>query len=457
MRTWLVVIVLASIAMPFVFRIVCVWQVPDVVLPFDVEDIIQDDIPDDENAFIAYEMISRRMKQPVPTGDNSNPTAAGTNSTASPSTEEKLQQLYAYDEQLLADYIRAGKLPRAFGPSLRTVDYWCSLDLHQEIRAIARHFSAVALTLEHLGNLDLAWECLRANLQAGIHVEHPHMFISELVGIAVRAITGDGIIHWAANPAVTAEQLRTAKGDLTVEYSRRSTALTGLKSEYLTMRNSMKRLEIVDEIWPNPGGPASSNELRIAKRVLLWFCGQPESMVRTYRQLILNNSLQLDKPLSHRSRSSDIAGITVYELDPTVSLQPGQLNYAQLQKVLGSDALFFRLNTAFVPANGQYARARLRDDARYQSLLVVLAAQQFQRVHGAFPEKLEQLVPDYLEQLPIDPMDVAGGVMNYRREPDGTALVYSVGSNGVDDHGIITATGSDLLDIGYQIKLNRPE
>jgi hypothetical protein len=46
---------------------------------------------------------------------------------------------------------------------------------------------------------------------------------------------------------------------------------------------------------------------------------------------------------------------------------------------------------------------------------------------------LDELIPDFLESVPIDCMD--GQRLRYRKNADGTFLLYSVGENGKDDGG----------------------
>ena len=99
-----------------------------------------------------------------------------------------------------------------------------------------------------------------------------------------------------------------------------------------------------------------------------------------------------------------------------------------------------------------------RDDARRAALDVVLASQQFQRIQGEFPESIEQLVPKFLDSVPIDPMDATGAPLHYRRETDGTAVVWSVGMDGVDDGGHVELKDVIDKDTGYRIRLKpRPE
>ncbi len=63
-------------------------------------------------------------------------------------------------------------------------------------------------------------------------------------------------------------------------------------------------------------------------------------------------------------------------------------------------------------------------------VLNAVALRRYELTHGRLPEKLEDL-PEPLP--PADPID--GKPMRYRRNPDGTFLLYSIGENGTDDGG----------------------
>jgi len=62
-----------------------------------------------------------------------------------------------------------------------------------------------------------------------------------------------------------------------------------------------------------------------------------------------------------------------------------------------------------------------------------IALERYHLAHNAYPEKLDQLVPAYIEKVPIDFMD--GKPLRYSLRKDGTFLLYSVGENGIDDGG----------------------
>jgi hypothetical protein len=63
----------------------------------------------------------------------------------------------------------------------------------------------------------------------------------------------------------------------------------------------------------------------------------------------------------------------------------------------------------------------------------VLALKRYRLRHGEYPVRLEELTPDLLAKVPIDFMD--GRPLRYRREDDGTFLLYSIGPDGRDDGG----------------------
>ncbi len=71
-------------------------------------------------------------------------------------------------------------------------------------------------------------------------------------------------------------------------------------------------------------------------------------------------------------------------------------------------------------------------DARHELAVIGLAAKRYQITTGSFPEKLENLVPEYVDHVPADPF--GNGPVHMKR--DGNDLVlYSVGADCRDDGG----------------------
>ena len=54
MRTWGMAIIAGMLLSPFVTRWGCLWQVPDVALPFDVDEFIGAEVSTADDAYVLY-------------------------------------------------------------------------------------------------------------------------------------------------------------------------------------------------------------------------------------------------------------------------------------------------------------------------------------------------------------------------------------------------------------------
>jgi hypothetical protein len=90
--------------------------------------------------------------------------------------------------------------------------------------------------------------------------------------------------------------------------------------------------------------------------------------------------------------------------------------------------------------------AALKHEDRAVALLdltrVAAALAVYRAKHGEYPDKLDQLVPTILAQVPDDLY--SGKPFLYRRMPNGGYLLYSVFENGTDDRG--TDYGGQIVE-----------
>ncbi len=88
-----------------------------------------------------------------------------------------------------------------------------------------------------------------------------------------------------------------------------------------------------------------------------------------------------------------------------------------------------------------------QQDARGLRVLMELqlALQSYYRNHGEFPAKLEDLVPDDIDAVPVDPCDPTSLSIRYRRDSSGQATVWSVGHNGTDENGVRHFVTGDVV------------
>ncbi|HAM73045.1 MAG TPA: hypothetical protein DCM86_15510 [Verrucomicrobiales bacterium] len=66
--------------------------------------------------------------------------------------------------------------------------------------------------------------------------------------------------------------------------------------------------------------------------------------------------------------------------------------------------------------------------------LAGIAIERYRLAKGEYPERLEQLTPEFLPSLPKDVY--TGEPLHYRRDSKDLFMLYSVGPNGQDDHGV---------------------
>lgn len=72
-------------------------------------------------------------------------------------------------------------------------------------------------------------------------------------------------------------------------------------------------------------------------------------------------------------------------------------------------------------------------ECRREMSLAAVALERYRLRHGEWPAELAALTPEFLEQVPWDWM--SGEPLRYRRNHDGSYLLYSVGLDGQDDGG----------------------
>jgi hypothetical protein len=87
---------------------------------------------------------------------------------------------------------------------------------------------------------------------------------------------------------------------------------------------------------------------------------------------------------------------------------------------------------AFPLAYSKVSSWCFRNEAEKRCAVALLAAERFRQASQHWPQALTDLVPAYLEKLPLDPID--GNPLRFRRLPRGI-IIYSVGWDGEDNGG----------------------
>jgi hypothetical protein len=102
------------------------------------------------------------------------------------------------------------------------------------------------------------------------------------------------------------------------------------------------------------------------------------------------------------------------------------------------------------PAAFKVAQAGNRVRAQLRLTAVGLAAERYRQAHGRWPRALDELVPEYLAAVPLDPFN--GQPLKLSKHDQGI-VIYSVGADGVDNGGAINAANPNVAgsDIGFRL------
>jgi hypothetical protein len=80
---------------------------------------------------------------------------------------------------------------------------------------------------------------------------------------------------------------------------------------------------------------------------------------------------------------------------------------------------------------------------------VAMALERYRKDRAKWPGDLAELMPKYLDKIPLDPFD--GKPLRFRRFDEGV-VVYSVGSDGADNGGHVERTiGEEGMDFGFRL------
>lgn len=449
-RTWVLACFAGILAFPFVVRWCCLWQIPDVRLPFDADEVILDDIPATENAFTSYASLGKSFNMLETAWSSQALGDVVENSEAK--WDDRLDEWLIKCGSILDEFRRTSDIEKARGVSLRTIHFHTLIQPLMDIRHLVRLAQVEARREERLGNFDGAWLLHRACLRTAHHAETYRILMAAAFGARLRRYACDGIIHWASYPDVSIDQLQNARKEVDQFFSTHLPYSVFVKSDYILIRNTLSRFDGLDMLFPDWALSGRMNAPFLAfKHLELWIIGQPELSLRLCRQLLANHVKQFDLPLHLRQQTFAEQNGLVFDLDPNEKRLPGQLQPAELNEHMRS-SLARLLREADV-----FSRVALMDTvvrggkAKELTTRIALACHEYQRRSGEFPEDLQQLVPDYLDEVPIDPMDATGATFRYRRMASTEAIVWSVGRGGTDELGAID--GNDPKDIGYHIVL----
>jgi len=110
-----------------------------------------------------------------------------------------------------------------------------------------------------------------------------------------------------------------------------------------------------------------------------------------------------------------------------------------------SAGLFNWYERIMLPALGNSARKFAYGQASVNLARTAIALERYRLAHGAYPESLDALTPQFIAKRPHDVIN--GQPLNYCRTPDGQFMLYSIGWNEMDDGGTVGFKKDGSVDI----------
>lgn len=427
---------------PFLFRAYRVASVPDIGDPFDVDAFGTVDIAPVDNAMTQYELATKLLRKRGYSRNDDLEIEEKARIEGWTFASEAVTKWLDDNQPALAEWRKGTELSQAVVIQPKDFRFTSTLNVVQESREFARLAKLQAERCAHGGDLEAAWGWLLAVVRASRHVEQSGCLIQRLVGISMLHSAADGMNRWAAHPAVTPDLLRKALVEFHEADRLTPPNSVALKTEYLVLRNTLREATSLRELLEiTTDGPLS------LQAPALFVMGEPELSLKVFQHVFANQLSEIDKPKG--SRAPTAAGLfNFYDLPPGITKC---LPARELDKIVNS-AVLARLT---LPAYQQADIAMQREAARRAAVSLLLACQLHYRLHGDWPAKIEDLVPDILAKLPTDPLGKSGELMRLKRDGD-DLVIYSVGPNGVDDGGNIGDSGgansNDAPDQGVRAK-----
>ena len=289
------------------------------------------------------------------------------------------------------------------------------LDYVQRLREGARLLSLEAHVRAHRGDGKGAVESIHAISMLARSLEREPVLVSHLVRIAFDGMAGDLIRFLLPTDILSEEDLLRLQEDLRgIDYH------GGLHQAMLGERVTGI------EIFRDPAVLGAE----VGRTARFWQLTQRHGFVLY---------------LKHMGRFVETAKIPWPE-----AIEAADQAEAELRERIDNMSALGRLTHALpellAPAVGAVFTVTARGVAWNDAADAAIAVELYRRNYGKLPERLEELVPQFLPQVPTDPYD--GQPLRYIVRED-EYLIYSVGPNRIDDGG--TDDGRGKPDVVFRV------
>ncbi len=435
-------LVLFLFVLPMSVRVYRLWGIPDVGHPFDVEQFGTVELPDDENARIDYDAAIAALVPLPKVADRTDwkDLDVALSEGWSSATPEIRQWLD--DNRPALERWRTGtEKPDFLFVQPKTLNFNSPPKILWEYRMLDRLAALESLRLLGEGRHDEAWTWTRAILRFSRQIGQHGNLIERLAGASLYHVGANSTLALADDPSVTEELLRQILQESTAIAEKTVPQSVTIKGEYLSINNTMND--------PNYLLEEDADTLeRLNVRMGSYFMAEFKLVQLLNQHYVANILDQIDLPM--KDRQPRVGSLEAFARDPAKTYPPDFLPPETIE-MRAEKSWTFRLTA---PMFRQLDNAYLYEQSRQRALEICLASRIYQKMNGAYPKGLDDLVRGgILEEIPIDPYSTTGERMHYRPTADGI-LAWSIGYNGIDDDGEIDKSDREiggLLDVGLRL------
>ncbi|WP_010587033.1 hypothetical protein [Schlesneria paludicola] len=434
-RTGIRLFIVLVVISPLLMRMWFVSKVPYIDEPFDVEAFAKIEVPSEDNAFVHYRK-AERLFEAARLADiaNNEPDLTAQmvqvleNSWETVAESTRLGKWFEARRPALEEWRRGTELPNAQYHLIRDSHWETLLPVTTALRNFGQMAECEAVRLEALGDFSDALKWHVAVMRCSFHSGKYGFAVERLVGISLNSVACQGFNRWSEHRGVTAELLRQAIHEIQRAEQMSAPISQTLKIEYSLMRKSCGESNWIRAI-DLATGTSAEEPIVSGLKAYYWLIGEPYYTQMVMRHLLGNQLTEVDKPISERHAYSGKGVALLFNPDPE-GLPRHQLGPAAIEQAVQRSKL------ATAVAAGPLKDLEIavqRQLARTASLIAALAAQAYQRDHQEYPQQLDEVVPKYLDAVPVDPTDQLGKAVRYHRESPESALIWCVGPDGKDE------------------------
>ena len=396
--------------------------------PVDVEDFIQDSIPDEENAVVALEAATKRITSTSSSGFSIGDVfVTGDPAVTILAAWDDMRELVEANAESL-ERLREARLRRQvdwrFDLAGAAPDLSAHLPQYSVHRSLSKFTWCVGLYQHHAGNDAAAIETIRDGIFHGEAVSAQPRLLGPLVGMALANLQYSlleeiGSTLQVAPPGKELGDLRPAS----------RTQVEALIADFLDER---PWIELVRQSCYGERGHLVE-EARLAREH--WWSRavfrQPQRSIGFWKIVGF-----LDNPCVVLEYARMVRRATCCVQAMLESNLPEAKLVLQHAEIPTSRTLLhdWTRNFGWMSSEERYLELHFRALARRRMAATALAIRLYELDHGTRPEELEQLVPVYLPAVPFDPFSADERPLVYLPEAEHPRL-YTVGPDEEDDGG----------------------